>query len=111
MKVKLRSLIIVFVTFLMSCTLASCDENERLWENQTFGTFYTAGVLEYNSPLDTSDILLFVNTNLEEYIKWIEKAANSGVDILSFPERTLNYIGNKKIILKIKCNLKLFFLI
>lgn len=57
-------------------------------------TFYTAAVLEFNSPGNKfSSAEQIVDVNLKEYIKWIYNAKEYDVDILVFPEATLNYHG------------------
>lgn len=70
-----------------------CDELPEWDEPSNKSTFYTAAVLEYASPTNSTEPETIVAMNLIEYIKWIEKAAEQGVDILVFPEATLNYNG------------------
>lgn len=63
-------------------------------QNETSSTFYTAAVLEFNAPGDKlSDPHEIANANLVEYLNWIEEASEKGVDILVFPEASLNYNG------------------
>lgn len=62
-------------------------------QNET-SSFYTAAVLEFNAPGDKlSKPLDIVEANLAEYLNWIDEAQKNGVDILVFPEATLNYNG------------------
>lgn len=57
-------------------------------------TFYTAAVVEMNAKGDSlSDPYEIVQYNLAEYLKWIRKANKNSVDMLVFPEATLNYNG------------------
>lgn len=59
--------------------------------------FYTAAVVEF--PLPTSphsavtNIEKMVEETLNEYTRLINEAAESGADIVAFPEGCLNYIG------------------
>lgn len=63
-------------------------------QNETATSFYTAAVVELNAPgdkfTDSDDI---VDANLAEYLALIQEASEQGVDILVFPEATLNYNG------------------
>lgn len=95
---KSRSFLTIFVILcsLIFITIkqAHCDEMSEWDEEATNQTsFYTAGVLELNLPTNLSEPETIVGANLIEYIKWVEKAADQGVDILVFPESTLNYHG------------------
>lgn len=92
---KSRSLFsVIFCSFIyISTKQVHCDELPEWDEPSNKSTFYTAAVLEYASPTNSTEPETIVAINLIEYIKWIEKAAEQGVDILVFPEATLNYNG------------------
>lgn len=54
--------------------------------------FYTAAVLEFTPPgALLSAPQEIVESNLKEYLVTIDEASTHGVDILVFPEATLNY--------------------
>lgn len=59
--------------------------------------FYTAAVVEF--PLATTphsavtNVESMVVETLDEYTRLINEAAESGADIVAFPEGSLNYIG------------------
>lgn len=64
-------------------------------QNENSTSFYTAAVVELNAPGDKfSDPEDIVDANLAEYLTLIQEASEQGVDILVFPEATLNYNGN-----------------
>lgn len=85
---------VIFCSFIyISTKQVHCDELPGWDEPSNKSTFYTAAVLEYASPTNSTEPETIVAMNLIEYIKWIEKAAEQGVDILVFPEATLNYHG------------------
>ena len=79
-------------------TLDSDDDTTEENVNVTTN-FYTAAVLEFN-PLGNNilDVEERIEANLNDYIKWIYAAKEYNVDILVFPEATLNYNGNRQII-------------
>lgn len=68
--------------------------------------FYTAAVVEF--PLPTSphsavtNVENMIEETLDEYLILINEAAESGADILAFPEGGLNYIGiaTRKLLIK-----------
>lgn len=94
---KSRSLPLYLVFFCSSIFTSihqvQCDEIVEWDEPNNKSTFYTAGVLEYSSPTNATEPETIVALNLIEYIKWVERAASQGIDILVFPEATLNYNG------------------
>lgn len=56
--------------------------------------FYTAGVVEFVSPpVTTASPREMIDESLNEYLRLIDEASNGDVDILVFPEATLNYMG------------------
>lgn len=59
--------------------------------------FYTAAVVEFSLPT-TPNIAAakpkrMIETSLNEYLRLINEAAESGADIIVFPEGSLNYHG------------------
>lgn len=89
-----------FTIFVILCSLifitfeqVHCEELHDWDEPSNQTSFYTAGVLEFNLRTNLTEPETIVGVNLIEYIKWVEKAADHGVDILVFPEATLNYNG------------------
>lgn len=82
-----------FFTFQSFCT----DDNITTEQaKDTSSPFYTAAVVEFNAPGDELfDPVEIVDVNLEEYLQFIYEASEKGVDILVFPEGSLNYNGNK----------------
>lgn len=56
--------------------------------------FYTAGVVEFVSPPhSSSNPKAMIENTLDEYLRLIDEASKSGVDVMVFPEATLNYMG------------------
>jgi hypothetical protein len=59
--------------------------------------FYTAAVVEFTLPTSphatVTNVEGMVEETLDEYSRLINEAAESGADILAFPEGTLNYAG------------------
>ncbi|XP_070504524.1 vanin-like protein 2 [Chironomus tepperi] len=90
MKILILKSLIFFANFLVSLSDNNVSENIlNASEN-----YYTAAVLEFNSPGNRfSSAEQIVDVNLKEYIKWIYIAKEYNVDILVFPEATLNYHG------------------
>lgn len=59
--------------------------------------FYTAAVVEFSLP-STPNIAVakpdrMIETSLNEYLRLINEATESGADIVVFPEGSLNYNG------------------
>ncbi|KAG5680236.1 hypothetical protein PVAND_009759 [Polypedilum vanderplanki] len=67
------------------------------WEyvNGNKDDFYTAAVVEFpTSPHSAvTNVESMIEDTLNEYLRLINEAAESGVDIVAFPEGTLNYVG------------------
>lgn len=79
----------IFKSFCNDDDFATSETNER-----SSSSFYTAAVVEFNAPGDRfSDPEDIVDANLADYLKFIEEAGEKGVDVLVFPEATLNYNG------------------
>jgi hypothetical protein len=59
--------------------------------------FYTAAVVEFSLPatpnVAVSKPKRMIETSLNEYLRLINEAAESGADIVAFPEGSLNYNG------------------
>lgn len=59
--------------------------------------FYTAAVVEFPLPTTPHSAVTNVESmiveTLDEYTRLINEAAESGADILAFPEGCLNYVG------------------
>ncbi|XP_037908441.1 vanin-like protein 1 [Hermetia illucens] len=53
--------------------------------------FYTAGVLEYSYLVSNKSMEESVELNVNEYVRFIELAKRKNVDVLVFPEATLNH--------------------
>ncbi|CAG9804319.1 unnamed protein product [Chironomus riparius] len=88
--------IIILKCLIFSANILGSVTDDNISENSYNGTenFYTAAVLEFNSPGNKfSSAELTVDANLKEYIKWIYNVKEYNVDILVFPEATLNYHG------------------
>lgn len=73
--------------------MKSTDFTTEDYDNAT-SNFYTAAVLEFNPSegnfLNGKDK---IDARLREYVRWIYEAKDYDVDILAFPEATLNYHG------------------
>lgn len=59
--------------------------------------FYTAAVVEFSLPTTPNVAVAkpkrMIETSLSEYLRLINEAAESGADIIAFPEGSLNYNG------------------
>jgi hypothetical protein len=59
--------------------------------------FYTAAVVEFPLPTSPNSVVTNVDSmvveTLDEYTRLINEAAESGADIVAFPEGCLNYVG------------------
>lgn len=68
--------------------------------------FYTAAVVEFSlstTPnIATAEPKRMIETSLNEYLRLINEATESGADIVVFPEGSLNYngIGTRKNLIK-----------
>lgn len=86
---------IVDRNFIFKYLQSHCEENVlNEPNNETLSSFYTAAVIEFNSPGDRfKSPHEVVEANLAEYMRWIDEASEKGVDILVFSEAALNYNG------------------
>lgn len=59
--------------------------------------FYTAAVVEFSLPTtpnnEVSKPEAMIEASLNEYLRLINEAGESGADIVVFPEGSLNYVG------------------
>lgn len=74
--------------------------------NDSNNDFYTAAVVEFVSPTAPNKAVLkpqgMIDSTLNEYLSLINEATDNNVDIIVFPEGTLNYIGiaTRKLLIK-----------
>ncbi|CRL02200.1 CLUMA_CG015047, isoform A [Clunio marinus] len=91
---------LVCLGLLLMISKSLCDyenaTNDSSYQFETPSSFYTAAVVEFHAPgdelIDPEEI---VEANLDEYLRLIDEASIKGVDILVFPEASLNYNGIK----------------
>lgn len=59
--------------------------------------FYTAAVVEFSLPTTPNKAVskpkAMIEASLNEYLRLINEAGESGADIVVFPEGSLNYVG------------------